>query len=254
MIAVCGSAPPERTIERREDQWYIGPMKALTWIGVAVAGICVGACGTTVTEFGGGGSGGGTGGSTSTSSGTGGSTSTSSGTGGSTSTSSGTGGSTTGCPPTPAADGAECDEPGLKCEYGDGPIIGCRGWMECGDDELWFVMDPNCMDWPPPAVGCPPQPPQPGQCPMDLNGTLCLYPDDTQCGCTNCLGGPCGGPPQWVCVPPPGGSCPSKAPNFGQPCSPDGLECLYGSCSLGTQGERDCDGGVWVDVEVACPL
>ncbi len=224
-------------------------MKSLACFGAAVVALGLWACGSEVTDIGGGGSGGGTGGSTSTSSGTGGTTSTSS------SSSSGSGGGEqTGCPATEPTEGSGCDDPGLLCEYDDGPIISCRGWMECGTDGLWFVMGPYCDSWPPPAVNCPSSPPPAGPCDENQNGAICLYPDDTQCGCTNCLGGPCGGQPQWVCVPPPGGGCPSAAPNFGQPCSPEGLECFYGSCSLGTQGERDCVNGVWVNVEVACPL
>ncbi len=219
-------------------------MKSLTWFLVASAALGLWACGNDVTVFGDGSSGS----STSTSSGTGGWTTTSTSSGG------GSGGGATVCPATSPAHGSQCDDPGLMCEYDDGPILGCRGWMECGTDGLWFVMDPNCTSWPPPAVQCPPEPLPPGPCSEEQNGTICLYPDDTQCGCTNCLGGPCGGQPQWICVPPPGGGCPSAAPTFGQPCSPEGLECLYGSCALGTQGERDCDGGVWVDVEIMCPL
>jgi hypothetical protein len=226
-------------------------MRSSSWFWVGIAGLGLWACGSDVAVFGDDGDGGmggavGTGGSSSTSSGTGGTTSTS--------TSSGTGGTAVSCPPTAPTHGSECDDIGVKCGYDDGPIISCRGWMECGTDGTWFVTDPNCQDWPPPAVNCPPQPPPPGPCPSQQNGAICLYPDDTQCGCTNCMGGPCGGPTQWVCVAPPGGGCPSAAPNIGQPCSPDGVECMYGSCSYGTQGGRNCEGGVWVHVDVMCPM
>jgi hypothetical protein len=169
-------------------------------------------------------------------------------------TSSGTGGSSVPvCPPTEPVDGSQCDPEhvGLSCEYDEGPVVICRGYYTCGGG-TWAGLFPGCSSEVPAAANCPAEPPS-GTCTLPEGLELCTYADGTHCGCSNCLGGPCGGPAEWVCAPPPGGGCPATAPNFGQPCSTEGLQCSYGSCALGTQGQRNCQGGIWLNAGVPCP-
>jgi hypothetical protein len=93
-----------------------------------------------------------------------------------------------------------------------------------------------------------------GTCDTATDPSICGY-GDVLCGCSDCLGGPCGGQAQWVCAAAPEAPCPAVAPKLGTACSDPDLECLYGSCSLsaGLAGRR-CTAGVWVAEDVACPL
>jgi hypothetical protein len=210
----------------------------LAFVGSAGA-LALGACSSDVLFGGGSGGAGGAGGGAAGAAGEGGST-----------TSTGTGGMRDACPKEEPRDGGACMKVGQKCEYGDGPLVYCRPSYECTLLGQWkgsFVMcNPH-----PDQTGCPASKPvHMGACPLD--GQLCLY-GATQCGCTSCWGGPCGGEPQWLCVDPPGNGCPEEAPNFGQACSPEGLQCSYGACGIGSQAQRNCTGGVWVDQVVPCP-
>lgn len=210
------------------------------WLGVAALALVISACASD--EDGNGGSGG-SGGSGASGGSTGGTTS------------SGTGGGPSGpvCPPGEPSDGADCatDHLGLSCEYDQGPIVTCRGMYSCTSGQ-WSLLAPGCSSVVGSPPDCPADPPS-GSCPSPDAQELCIYADGTHCGCSNCLGGPCGGPAEWVCGTPPGGDCPATAPNFGQACSQEGAECTYGACALGTQAQRNCMGGIWLNFGVPCP-
>jgi hypothetical protein len=152
----------------------------------------------------------------------------------------GSGGSTPSvCPASQPAEGSSCSDESLACEYEDGPIVVCRAAMLC-EDGAWVSEAPGCSAIPD-STGCPATQPAPGSCLND--GSVCIYEGGRQCGC-NAI---------WHCMNAPGGGCPEEAPHYGQPCAQEGLECSYGLCSIGTQAQRNCKGGVWKDVPVPCP-
>ena len=137
-----------------------------------------------------------------------------------------------------------CAHWGMRCEYGDDPRPQCRKRFAClaagPDPTVWvqFLPEKPCD-----AINsdaCPDAPPGPNLC--FPNGTLCLYPDGTQCGCQQ----------TWLCSPPPGAQCPTIAPNFGTFCATEGLTCTYGDCAFGTAMVRYCSSGVWYDWSSGC--
>lgn len=145
-----------------------------------------------------------------------------------------------------------CATPDLQCEYDDGIVLACRTRAVCGADG-WDILQPNCMSDPPPDPACLPTQPS-GACTVESDPFLCVY-GATACGCTNCLGGPCGGDAMWVCAPPPEAPCPEIAPRIGRECENEGLFCTYGTCALGSiTGGRQCAGGIWTEEGIACPL
>ena len=80
---------------------------------------------------------------------------------------------------------------------------------------------------------------------------VCDYHGAT-CYCTMSRGGvPTGGAPSWDCVPLNPG-CPSPPPPVGGACAPSGQTCDYGSCLGGIA--VTCDGGIWAQDDVPCPL
>jgi len=156
-----------------------------------------------------------------------------------------------GCPSSPPPDGSACDPPGLFCEVDDGPVVQCRATATCTNDG-WLNQAPGCTSTPPPDPTCPGMEPS-GACDTSKDPSLCLYGDDV-CGCSDCLGGPCGGNAAWVCASAPPAPCPATAPKIGQLCSIEGTSCVYGSCALTVLAGRKCVQGSWVDDGVACPL
>jgi hypothetical protein len=158
------------------------------------------------------------------------------------------------CPPTPPAPGSDCAPQGRSCEYGDDPRVYCRERYECGGFEqpqVWVTYPtPDC---PPLGGACPPEPNATGEC-TEQDGLVCVYAGGAQCACSSCLGGPCGQIPYWTCSPGPAPGCPEEAPNTGQACGSEGLVCDYGSCSGGTVAKRVCEGGLWLNVDVPCPV
>jgi hypothetical protein len=181
----------------------------------------------------------------------------STGTGSSTSASSaGTGGAggSTGCPPALPSTGQECSPIGLACEYGSDPRVQCRSVVQClgmNGAGVWLA---NMMQ------PCPPIPP--GVCPPEPAGTtlpcspqglLCTYPSGALCEC-QCPEEPCPShDPSWYCSQGPAAGCPALAPNTGQPCSTEGLDCSYGNCGgTPTAIQRNCAGGTWQNQPISC--
>lgn len=157
-----------------------------------------------------------------------------------------------GCPATTPADGQTCEPIDLVCEYDEGFVLECRPKTTC-TSAGWETLSPNCSSDPPPDIDCPANQPT-GDCDEGADPSLCVYGNEVVCGCSNCLGGPCGGQAQWVCAPPPAAPCPPVAPLLGAACSDEAVSCTYGSCFLSLIGGRTCTDGIWVDDDVACPL
>lgn len=157
-----------------------------------------------------------------------------------------------GCPSEAPPDGAACDMPGLLCEVEDGIVVVCRATATC-TAQGWENEAPGCSSIPPTDPSCPTAQPS-GDCAVASDPALCVY-GDTMCGCSDCLGGPCGGQAQWVCAPPPAPPCPTVAPKLGGACTDEGLSCAYGSCAIDqVLAGRACTDGAWVSDPVACPL
>lgn len=155
------------------------------------------------------------------------------------------------CPGTPPPDGEACPLIDLVCETDEGVVLVCRSRTTCTADG-WETIAPGCSSEPPVGPACPTSAPA-GACVVMTDAALCDY-DGTLCGCSNCLGGPCGGQAEWVCGAPPDAPCPAVAPKLGASCADDGLTCVYGACPLGgTSGGRTCTNGIWTEDIVACP-
>ena len=140
---------------------------------------------------------------------------------------------------------------GLVCEVDEGIVIVCRARAQC-TVKGWQTQAPGCSSEPLVDPGCPAAQPS-SNCDVAVDPALCVY-GTAFCGCTNCLGGPCGGQAEWVCAAPPAAPCPEIAPKLGAACEAEGTACVYGACPLGgTSGGRTCLGGVWTEDIVACP-
>lgn len=157
------------------------------------------------------------------------------------------------CPDTAPPDGDPCPEVGLVCETDEGVVLVCRSRSIC-KAEGWETIAPGCSSEPPVDPACPAQAPAAGgDCDVMADPSLCVYGDGF-CGCSNCLGGPCGGQAQWVCSEPPAPPCPAVAPKLGAPCADEGAQCEYGVCAIGgTSDGRACVGGVWTSFVIPCP-
>jgi hypothetical protein len=159
------------------------------------------------------------------------------------------------CPTAAPDDGTMCEPVGLVCETEDGIVLVCRERVTCTMDG-WKKLVTGCKSDPEANPACPNTPPA-GACDAIADPTadpsLCEF-SDTFCGCSNCLGGPCGGQGEWVCAEAPKAPCPAIAPKLGAPCTEDALKCVYGACPLGgTTGGRTCTGGLWTEDIVQCP-
>jgi len=155
----------------------------------------------------------------------------------------------TGCPTSPPASSGACSDPGLKCEYGSNPNLGCNDLDVCTSSG-WMNETPG--------ETCPPQSDCPGKylgsmaqnqpCPMSDIDLTCSYPQGT-CICTD--GSlPVAGGPNWTCFPATS-ACPSPRPRLGTACDDPGTQCDYGSCEGGIA--MDCENGVWTEVFTPCP-
>lgn len=153
----------------------------------------------------------------------------------------GTGGApATECAATPPQEGTACNILVSRCWYGDDVRPECRLDIRCQTGNWNIESSCNC----PPADD--------PQCPDNAAGTpptcvagtplLCQFADGTHCGCIGAT---------WVCPPTPAG-CPNLAPNAGQPCNDDGLQCSYGECALSTAIQINCDGGTWKREDPGC--
>lgn len=156
------------------------------------------------------------------------------------------------CPAALPKKGDACDVVGLVCDINADIRLSCRLRATCGATG-WEPLDPGCMSFPADDPKCPDAQPS-GACDVMTDAKLCVY-GEPFCGCTECAGGgPCGGKGEWVCALPPSPPCPPIAPKLGSPCTEDKLACVYGACALGTAGGRTCEGGVWTEDIVNCPL
>ncbi|HZF54419.1 MAG TPA: hypothetical protein VE093_37490 [Polyangiaceae bacterium] len=157
------------------------------------------------------------------------------------------------CPTTPPPDGEACSPVGLVCEMEAGVVLACRTRTNCMDTG-WKTFPPGCLSDPPTDPACPASEPS-GDCDVMADPSLCVLAENTLVGCSNCLGGPCGGPAEWVIAAPPVSPCPALAPKLGAGCADEGLSCVYGSCALGgTSGGRTCLGAIWTEDIIPCPL
>jgi len=166
----------------------------------------------------------------------------------------GTGGSGgSGCPATMPAQSAACADEGLKCEYGDGPIVSCRPSATCSNGG-WQVYEVFCDPHFTQPPECPATQPTAGAtCDVMVDPSLCQYAS-TFCGCTNCAGGPCSIDATWVCATP-NIECPAEPALLGTACPSEGQDCVYGNCGLGQiYTNRRCESGIWVADELACPV
>lgn len=175
-----------------------------------------------------------------------------------------TGGGTTGaagtlgsspCPSAAPPDGSPCSQDALTCGWGD-DVRGdtCRTAGVCFG-QRWQITQPN-------ATTCPPLQ-DVGTCPADVGAacvqdTTCTNAGGGGCRCTNCrpTSPTCGlGPPSWYCPTPQGrAGCPADQPNFGAPCTSEGVSCSYLLLACG-QPDRVCSGGIWVPGTITqCPV
>ncbi|HEY4013575.1 MAG TPA: hypothetical protein VGM06_09570 [Polyangiaceae bacterium] len=154
------------------------------------------------------------------------------------------------CPTSPAARASACPRVGLACEYGTSTNVACDTVVMCMASG-WSVTE---------AVSCPM-----GTCPATYDavpmGEACA-PSGLGCGYAKgtCICSSSTGPIEvidgavaidWHCFPAMTG-CPSPRPRLGTPCVDAGVSCNYGACSGGV--ELSCDGGVWQEESVPCPL
>jgi hypothetical protein len=85
------------------------------------------------------------------------------------------------------------------------------------------------------------------------SGEMCDQGGGSIAGCGECVE-VCMFPSTWSFASPPAAPCPPIAPDLGQSCTvPSTLTCTYGFCGSETGTNRQCMGGVWVDVGELCP-
>ena len=155
------------------------------------------------------------------------------------------------CPSVAPSQGGSCTKEGLACEYGTSHLRICNTIAKCTSGS-WGVTAPQ--------DACANELDAGGVCPAALADIeagspcptfrqICEYPQGA-CGC-----GFVGHiSDQWVCDTASGAGCPAPRPKLGSTCSPTGLTCDYGSCSILGNPKMSCDdGGVWSEILVACP-
>jgi hypothetical protein len=147
------------------------------------------------------------------------------------------------CPEEPPLHASDCTMPGLRCGYGSRARVDCRKLLECGF--AWVDKSPTC--YLPPPSHCPAARPEQGS-PCDTNLLPALLPV-CEYGAVTCT---CGqryfrdGSPGWQCnLPPTQPGCPQVAPNEGEGCAVQGLDCLYGPACQPGGGHRVCRDGSW---------
>ncbi len=154
---------------------------------------------------------------------------------------------------------------GLECEYGSSPVQSCDIVATCMQSQ-WQVVSPAVSNMGAPSDSCSTTP-APG-CPSTFsavpqgatcsNNTLvCDYPQ-ARCACTE-GGGPIrvgldgGVVTFWACQDPTTSGCPIPRPRLGSACTGD-VTCDYGSCTVPGGTAEACEGGVWQETAVGCPL
>ncbi|MGH7285229.1 MAG: hypothetical protein ACRELY_27215 [Polyangiaceae bacterium] len=154
------------------------------------------------------------------------------------------------CPGSIPAAGTPCTIDGLICEYGSSDLEFCNTVAKCTS---------GTFDITPPEDACQNELDAGGTCPATLGeieagsacptfGQACTYAEGS-CGC----GFVNHSADEWVCDTSPGAGCPTPRPKLGSTCSPNGLMCDYGACTILGNPDMACDGGVWFDVTVPCP-
>jgi hypothetical protein len=154
--------------------------------------------------------------------------------------------STAGC----AALGSPCATEGDACSSGDAVEIACREFRICRSGRWQPVQRllASCQSGTPNA--CPLTPPG-GATSCMVHFQLCAYTDGTSCGCVNgCEGGidagACTRPLAWACSSAngaPSSHCPRSAPQLGDPCGAQPIQCTYGPYCSGYLVQ--CQDGRW---------
>lgn len=150
------------------------------------------------------------------------------------------------CPGDEPQEGTDCARDGEVCSYGDG-IATCRAVLYC-DDGTW--QDPQPTVSCPTAPDCPQQQPEQGSAcavPVDGPGAACRYEGAVHCYCGWSARAYPGSDSEWECWGPPRDErCPAELPNYGEGCTPQGLECNYSPDACFTVGSSVfCFDGVW---------
>jgi hypothetical protein len=140
--------------------------------------------------------------------------------------------------------GTQCATP-MTCRYGDTVRPECRTNYNCNKETGWlWKKTPDCEQ--PPTGYCPATRPEATSCIVEPNvaceygNVICLCPCNPPYEDGGCA------PAVWRCFEPPATEgCPAIAPNYGTPCSIQGLECNYGNvCDWGAS--LLCFRGVWL--------
>lgn len=154
-----------------------------------------------------------------------------------------------GCPDEAPTAGEACVGQ-IECRYGASAHVACRDLLRC-DSGSWVAIDVTlygrCSESP--EGYCPSAPPQ-GECELSGNRRgwdTCAFDDGTLCTCQTCEDGLC-----WRCDPPPDTEgCLPVAPNYGDSCEDQGVECAYGDPCMG--GDRViCRQATWQPLLPAC--
>lgn len=151
------------------------------------------------------------------------------------------------CPLGPPSVGDDCSGfASRKCEYGNDIRIPCRINYVCFTTwSIEYDYIPNC------SVNdeshCPSVKPSSHDiCDSSLQNVTCTYAD-TLCYCSACLYGSCAQDAYFYCAPQPSPQCPAIAPNTGQACSEEALDCTYGAICTQNRTKRVCTLGIWTD-------
>lgn len=158
---------------------------------------------------------------------------------------------------------------GLVCEYRYGnawyDFADCRDKITCGVNGWETIPEASCMNFDPAYATCPMMMPQHGTlCDPSEYDSLCDYGGGSYCACSRCLAtDDCSGSTAyWGCVQVAEG-CPEDAPLLGHACGQEGQVCEYGACWLEStyangaeflSTRRTCQGGIWVEESLGCPV
>jgi hypothetical protein len=137
-----------------------------------------------------------------------------------------------------------------QCSSGDGVEIACRSYRVCSDGRWQPAQSflAPCQAGGPGA--CPASAPVPGGV-CTVHAQLCSYPSGTSCACvSDCASGVdagvCNRPFTWTCNVAnlsAGSLCPPRAPQLGDPCGDQPVQCQYGPTCAAYGIE--CKSGRW---------
>jgi len=157
------------------------------------------------------------------------------------------------CPQNEPSPGESCTDDGILCGYGDSARADCRRLYQC--NKTWNDMSPLCLQ--PPEGYCPNTLPDGEQCePIDYDGkevfvgvgVECSYSSGAICYCYSCNWSrpSCKeGKAHWDCKTQTEEDCPQLAPNIGEICSTQGIECVYGDLCEQSGQVLLCSDGSW---------